>query len=942
MTLDSDAHPAPQHAPVSAQHGRHPSSAGFLSPITPISTLDTWSDATGNIRLSPTPLSPISMGLFVNKAKAMLRGKRNSYQAPSTVDLASGKADVYRTHTSQQSVPRPAPRRQVTAPLLSRQSTKSGPSRATLKKSGGPIQISQPVLITSTMVLGNNLTSRESWRPRSVCMPSDPPVLGKYSTPPSPAKSDAQDARVRHPTLPRPQSCTSISGFTQPPSDTLRAIHEAGMLACSQSDKFPRSMTASTVVSRDDLDLSAGLKAGVSATFRGYDSAGSFDARSHSEYESPPPSRKPSADCTNALGLRGVGFGVSETMMALSDAGMLHDSGAYDLEANSTVDFNDALGRMFSGHSDESSSEAGSACCSSISGLACLGLDAYTYPAGSTKGRETHGRPNDSHDIVDEYLDFGEDTLLFSTRAQEQEGSVHTESGSPTPPQVAPDTSLPTHRAMAMVQCLEYMDPAKPETFLTPWRSQLGSLSEFRPRQLEGRRKVVVVAGEVIMSAQGASIETFIPHLPVPTITEPLRIEKSSPAQSRSRTPVGASTPPEVPLRSPRRPSPSPVLQALSLSPSIPAELWEPYSESPTPNTLTHSVGSYALASSNPSTVASTSRTPTPPAPTAPTQGTAVATAARKRRNTREMFIESQVSHIVKGTRGMASVGTRKHSHTRTSGKGKQVAKLEVLAVNEENSSEWIVVGHLSSHPSAALPKSSTRRALYAPPKAKQPAARGVSSPQRAGMKKSPSVRGGMVKSPSVRSGLSKSGSRQGLRASQSRSTLHASQSRNGILGRSHGSPPRGSRLPTSSSTRSLPGNANGGTLGSPQRPHRSRARPRAERRRPGFWDMGQKENLPAGGDGDEDWVSGVDTPIRSGSATPHKANFERSEVTNPATRQQLNASQSPRKRSQDCADPTRVPVSEMLNGNLGARCSPLPSLPPKNPARGLKALNRI
>lgn len=951
MILDSDTHSAPQHAPVSAQHQRHPSSAGFLSPIAPITTLDTWSDATGNMRLSPIPLSPISMGLFVNKAKAMLRGKRNSYQAPSTVDLASGKPDVYRTHTSQQSIPRPPPRRQVTAPLLSRQSTKSGPSRPSLKKSGGPIQISQPVLITSTMALGNNLTSRESWRPRSVCMPSDPPAptFGKYSAPPSPSKSDAQDARIKHPTLPRPQSCTSISGYTQPSSDTLRAIHEAGMLACSQSDKFPRSRTASTVVSRDGSDLGARLKAEVSATFRGYDSAGSFDARSHSEYESPLASRKPSADCTNSLGLRGVGFGVSETMMVLSDAGMLYDSEECGLEANSTGDFNDALGRMFSGHSNEPNSEAGSAFGSSMSGLACLGPDADICMAGSTKDEATHDHPDGSHDIVDEYLDFGEDTLLFSIRAQEKEGLTYTESSSPMPLQVALDTPPSTHRPMAMAQCLEYMDPTKPETLLTPWHSHLDSLSEFRLTHLEARRRVVVVAGEVIMSAQSTCIETFVPYLPTPSATEPLRIDKSSPAQSRSRTPVGASTPPEIPLRSSRRPSPSPVLQALPLSPSIPAELWEPYSEPPTPNTLTHSVGSYALASPNHSAVASTSRTPT-----APVRGAAVTTTARKRRNTREMFIESQVSHVVKGARGMTSLGTgihrRKQSHTRAGDKGKQLAKLEVLTVNKENSSEWVVVGDLSSYPSGALPKSSTRRALYASTsKTKQPAVRAVSSPQRTGMKKSPSARGGMVKSPSVRSGLSKSGSRQGLRASQSRSTLHASQSRNGPLGRSHGSPPRGSRLPTSSSTRSLPGNANSGTPGSPQRPLRSRARPRAERRRPGIWDMGQKENVPAAGEGDEDWVSGVDTPIRSGSATPHKANFERSEVTSPTTRQQLNASQSPRKRSQDGADPTRATakalVSEIINGNLAARRLAMPSLPPKNPARvaaGLNAHNRI
>ncbi|KAF8608893.1 hypothetical protein BDV93DRAFT_602772 [Ceratobasidium sp. AG-I] len=966
MIPASDTHTFAQHAPVSTQHQRHASSAGYLAPITPIGTLDTWNAATGNMHMSPSPLSPSSMGSLVNRAKTILRGKRNSYQVSSTPNVASGKPDVYRAQTYQQPIPKPVPRRQATAPLLSQQATKSGPSRATLKKSGGPIQISQPVLITSTMALGDNLTSRDSWRPRSVCISTDSSTFGKRPTPPSPSKSDVQGVRIRHTSLPRPQSCASFSGYAHPPSETLRAIHEAGMLVNSQSGRIPRAMSISTTLSRDDVGLNVDLKAGARAKFGGYDSTGSLDTRSPLECDSPFPSRKPSADCTGSGILPGDGLEVPDTMLTINDAGMLHDSGASGLEGETTMSFDETLKRMFSDHIDDLDCETDSASGSVTSppGLAYISLDATSYLAGYAKDRGTRDQPDSSHDIVDEYLGFGEDTLLFSIRTRGQEGPPSIEGGMPvshTECGTLARTQLFPHRPMAMLQCLEHMDPPNPETLLTPWRSQLGSLSEFGLKQLDVRRKVEVIANEVVMPAQGAEIETFVPSLPIPTITEPLRIDKAS---SRSNTPVGASMPPEIPSRSPRRPSPSPVLRSVSLpsSSSIPAELWESYSGPSSPTTLTHSIGSHALAS--------TSR-----APVAPSRD-AAPTAARKHRNTRELFIESQVSHIVRGTRGVAAVGARthrrKHSRIGATEKGKKAEKLEAVDVkeDEENSSEWIVVSHLLSHPSGALPKSHARRALYASPsKADQLAARAVPSSQRAGMKKSPSARG-MVKSPSVRSGLSKSGSRQGLRASQSRSTLHASQSRNGILARAHGSPPR-SRLPASSSGRSLPDSskaATRGTPGSPQRPQRSRARPRAERRRPGFWDMGQKENLPASADGDEDWVSGVDTPIRSGSATPLKANFERSGLSSPGPfcvetphdgwavrscgpsgRPPLSVPLSPRKRSQDDADPTRASAktffSEVINSNLAARRLGTPSVPPKNPARataGLRSRNRF
>lgn len=816
------------------------------------------------------------------------------------------------------------------------------------------------------MALGDNLTSRDSWRPRSVCMPSDSSAFGKRSTPPSPSKSDLQPVRIRHTSLPRPQSCTSIFGYAHPPSDTLRAIHEAGMLSSSQSDRIPYATSSSTILSQDDLDLKVGLKAGVHAKFGGHHSTGSLDIRSPLKCDSFPRSHEPSADCGDLV-----------TMSVIGDAGKLHDPGSWGLEGDTTTSLDETMRRMFSDPLDGLDCGTDSASGNAVSppGLAYFSLDATNSLAGCASYRGARDQVDSSHDIVDEYLDFGEDTLLFSIRAREREGSASTEEVMFVP-QAGCDplarTSLFPHRPMAMLQCLEYMSPPNPKTSLTPWRSQLDSMSEFELKQLEGQGKVEVIANEVVMPAQSAFIEPFVAFLPVPPITEPLHIGK---ACSRPNTPAGTSTPPDIPLRSSRRPSPSPVLQSVSLpsSSSIPAELWEPYSGPSSPTRLTHSVGSHALASPDPFMMASSSRDPDIPS------CEIVATAARKRRNTREMFVESQMSHIAKGTRVVIAVGARthrkKHSRTRAAEKGKKAEKLEVVDMkeNEENSSDWIVVGDLSTRPSGVLPKSHTRRALYASPSmAGQLAARTALSPQRNEMKKLPSRRSGMVKSPSARSGLSKSGSRQGLRASQSRSTLHASQSRSGhaILGRVNGSPPRGSRLPTSSSTRSLPGGTKvtkRGTPGSSQRPQRSRARPRAERRRPGFWDMGQKENLPVAADGDEDWVSGLDTPVRSGSATPLKANFERSGLSSPGScvetphdgwvtrshgpgsRSPLNISQSPRKGTRDHVDPTcasaNTLVSDVKNSSLAARRLATPSVPPKNPARaagGLKSRNRI
>ncbi|KAG8679014.1 hypothetical protein FRC09_019330, partial [Ceratobasidium sp. 395] len=134
----TDAHSTPLHAPVPPFH----TNPGYLSPRTLAGTLDSWNDAVPSTRRSP---SPTGVGSFVNKAKAMLRGKRNSLQAtsadfPAELSKARRAASHYQTYSA-----RPTPQRQATAPLPTRRLTKTRSPRPNLKNVA-TYSISSPIM----------------------------------------------------------------------------------------------------------------------------------------------------------------------------------------------------------------------------------------------------------------------------------------------------------------------------------------------------------------------------------------------------------------------------------------------------------------------------------------------------------------------------------------------------------------------------------------------------------------------------------------------------------------------------------------------------------------------------------------------------------------------------------------------------------------------------
>ncbi|KAL5631657.1 hypothetical protein ACGC1H_007240 [Rhizoctonia solani] len=232
------------------------------------------------------------MGSFVNKAKAMWRGKRHSYQWVGSTDLREDK------DTS-----RPATQRQATLPLLPLPSTFGGfARRPTRRRNGGSMQISSPTLIS-----GPSFLSREDIWP----LDTEADISREFTH----IRSTRSNGYERRSSLP-----ASIDGH-------------------SKCDRYSRSMSASTLAPPDTSYLTVGppragsvpnLKTSGSTEF-----APSVNASS--EYDG--------VCCASPGMMDGFELGVSDTMMAISEAGLL-SSASGDLLGD-TRRLREALANMF-------------------------------------------------------------------------------------------------------------------------------------------------------------------------------------------------------------------------------------------------------------------------------------------------------------------------------------------------------------------------------------------------------------------------------------------------------------------------------------------------------------------------------------------------------------------------------------------------------------------
>ncbi|KAG9127954.1 hypothetical protein FRC07_006971 [Ceratobasidium sp. 392] len=881
------------HAP-----DQHLANAGYLSPRTLAGTLDSYNDAVPATRRSPSLLAPSPMGSFVSKAKTILRGKRNSLQTTSP-DFSSELPKTRRvaSHYQTLSASRPAPQRQATAPLPSRRLTKSKSPRPPLSKSGSSYVISSPIMSNAEANYKYcELIDTADMAARASQYLSPRQDLVRSPTPSRHSDSEPRES-VSTRRFPSSQSInrTTAVEHIDSPTENVRATVSKG--SRPKSDVFPLSATASSTRSRLDTDPSDGA-------FDGHQSSRESLSDSHApfEYDDPIPAE--------SVTIHGLGFGVSETMLAISHAGMLHDSSSSGLD-DTSVGSDHGLGDMFSDAIGEEDCESNAGCSCT---LAWLGV--------GTEGRDEGVKPrNDySSDVLDQYLAFGEDTLTFSMRARG--GESPTVTGGSRAAEIPPNTfrrvATSSNRPMRMAQCLEVMAVGGPGALLTPWRAQLDPTCNFTMQSVNAQRRVQIIPNNTQVTEQSAIIDmSLCPISPNPIA--PLRIAKPTMTRSRSKTMLATpvSIPPPTPVRRPNT--------SHAAHDSIASSLWEPVSTPPTPSSDTHAI-------------ASSSRTPS------------AETSTKTRRNTRDMYLESQVAYLVRAARAGSNARGRGYRVPKPYKSLEPVRSLG-RAEDEENSTEWIVVSPTQAGPSHTIPRSPAQRVLVKGnrpfSKQERPGSGMTKSPSVGnGMVKSPSTRSGMVKSPSVRSGLAKSGQRRGLSASQSRTTLHASPSQSRLGMRT--SPSYGARLPTSSSTRSLPGSPKvvvpTKTSRHPSRPQRSGVRAtKAERRRPGFWDTAEKENLPAEVPNEnqkDETYAPVESSLQNRTVnalcldlSPGSDSYQTACSHTP----NVSAPVSPRRRKQSECDSSKV----MGGSPMALRVPGAPIVPPRSPARP-RTYNRI
>ncbi|KEP51346.1 hypothetical protein V565_063140 [Rhizoctonia solani 123E] len=441
MIPNTDPH-SPLHTPV------HLSSAGYpaTTPSSPIvGVFSQWGEQSEALRSS-------AVGSFVNKAKAMWRGKRHSYQWAGSADLREDK------DTS-----RPATPRQATLPLLPLPSTFGGfARRPTRRRNGGSMQISSPTLISGPSFIRNlSLGGQDIWP-----LDTEADISREFTH----IRSSRSNGYERRSSLP-----ASIDGH-------------------SKCDRYSRSMSASTLAPPDTSYLTVGppragsvpnLRESVSTEF-----APSVNVSS--EYDG--------VCCASPRMMDGLELEVSDTMMAISEAGLLQSSESED-RLEDTRRLREALANMF------------------------------PMVEGSLLGT-TRSYSGILHDMVDGCLDGEENTPLY--HLPPREGDELGLRGLSMPESPGEQT---------LATCITRSLWVPQDTSQRPL--QLASLQP-EIQSLGGPQQVEIAPNEFCTLELDVAIESTM-TLSRPTL-KPLDIEG---AVSRSMLHV----PPRVPARSPSRPN---------------------------------------------------------------------------------------------------------------------------------------------------------------------------------------------------------------------------------------------------------------------------------------------------------------------------------------------------------------------------------------------------
>ncbi|CAE7224242.1 unnamed protein product [Rhizoctonia solani] len=440
MNPNADPH-SPSHAPV------HLSSAGYPSttPSSPVvGVFGQWTDPSEALRSS-------AVGSFVNKAKAIWRGKRHSYQWAGSADLRADK------DTS-----RPATQRQATLPLLPLPSTFGGfARRPTRRRNGGSIQISSPTLISGPSFIWDIPPGRqEAW----------------------PLDTEADISRE----FTHIRSCRS-GGYER------RSSLPASIDGHSKCDRYSRSMSASTLVPPDTSFLTVGPpRAGSVPNLKRCESSEfAPSVNVSSEYDA--------VCCASPRMMDGLELGVSDTMMAISQAGLLQSSPSEELLEDITK-LREALANMFPMVANEAEG--------TIPGQDCAAL---------------------THVIIDGCLEEGNSPLYHLQPRDNEPGPPHDQSISESADEFALSTTI-THSLWAP------QDSCQPPS------------SHYQPeiQSLAGPQHVEIVPNET----HSLELEVTVDSLTtlIRPALKPLQIEG---VVSRSILHV----PPRVPARSPSRPN---------------------------------------------------------------------------------------------------------------------------------------------------------------------------------------------------------------------------------------------------------------------------------------------------------------------------------------------------------------------------------------------------
>jgi hypothetical protein len=700
---------------------------------------------------------------------------------------------------------------------------------------------------------------------------------------------------------------SSILEQTKCHTKAMCDIHNVGMVTgYNQVTRLPYSVSGSTVTSSDKTRLTAGLEAEVVATFKEYE-YNEGPTRPHAPFEYTMPSR------TSSRSLEGLDLGASETMLAISEAGLLHNRDACVAEGEVAILLG-ALANMFAYIDDDGDGETQTLHGSNLGRPFRPCIDIGIHPMCSTA--------DGSHDIIDECPDSGRVTPFFPLPTQRQDefppahGLPMSKGISNTLNQIAKFSRRP----ITMRQLLKDMDTSLLEYLLTPQshlQPQLGrDLPWFETKTLKGQQGVEIVTNDACAVELDVVVEAVVANTQLATTSESFRNEELANTGSGSRTllTTSSSVRPAIPVRSAHRPIVKHELRGVPTSVSTPGP------STPDP-----------LAFSGDSTAASEVEN-------IPESHDTLA------RNARAMFVESQAAHVVEAPHAKELLRLSKHrrksrSHSHISKTKSRPTKrvtgtiVDGLARVDDEGNEWIVVPSFSAR-SLLLSRrhsKSIRKSLYASPSLVSY----TRSSRRSGIIR-PSARVGMIKSPPIRSGLTSLASKHGSRASQSRKTSH---SHYGML--SQGSrvndrtPSRAYMSSSLPSTRSLPENPKGklvaAATGCPQRPPRSHARPRPEHRLKSV-DLSGKESLSAARDESSLPLGGPctrpTTPFEAAVCNPNHSDLPSSRNTEVSD---CRSSLSLCKRYSDEEDTL---IAGVAGGNVPTRRSPPIIVPPRNPAR--------